>query len=92
VTVVYNRGESDPVSINVDKTGVGELLANGLCKAYGVDGAIRIDGAQGKDVKVFAVNGAAIAQADGKQHMTIAADAGFYIVTIGNQSFKVVVK
>jgi len=92
VSVLYNRGESDTESVLVSFTGLADAVAYNNCNAFGTEGAIQVTGAMGHNVKVYNLNGATILSTEGSDDLTIPADPGFYVVTIGNHAFKVMVK
>lgn len=63
-------------------------------KVYTIDGALMVSGAvDGSAIKVYNLNGANVANGvvmDGTAQVELPADSGIYIVTVGNQSYKVV--
>lgn len=91
VSAVYNRGESKPELTTIGLTGLTSLSAK-QAVAYGLTGKIAVKGAEGMSVEVYTVDGMLVNMAEGQNDMTIAAPAGFYIVTVGNESFKITVR
>lgn len=90
VTVLYNRGESPAVSTvvylsDVDK--VTTLKPN----ATGVAEGIHITRAANLPVNVYSLDGSHLATTVGHEDMVFSIATGFYIVTIGNETFKVIV-
>lgn len=91
VSAVYNRGESLPEVASVQLTSLTSLSAK-AAKAYGLTGMIAVKGAEGMSVEVYTVDGMLVNAAEGRDNMQIAAPAGFYLVNVGNDTFKVTVK
>ncbi|MDE5749189.1 MAG: choice-of-anchor J domain-containing protein, partial [Duncaniella sp.] len=90
VTVLYNRGESPAMSTTVDLSGLGEV-SSFKPKASGLTGGIHIIRAAGMAVNVYSIDGAHIASTVGSEDMVFGIGSGFYIVTIGTETFKVIV-
>lgn len=91
VSAVYNRGESLPELTTIDLTGLTSLSAKSAA-VYGLAGKIAVKGAEGMGVEVYTVDGVLVNMAEGRDDMTIAVPAGFYIVSVGNESFKITVR
>lgn len=69
------------------------LTGAGLVKARGINGGIVVETPAAAEVKVFAVSGALMADSTvAAGTTTLALPAGFYVVTVGEHTFKVVVK
>lgn len=93
VTALFSNGESlacEPVELMVSYSSVGEV--NSGIALRGLRGAIEIDGAEGREVEVFAADGRLVASLHGSGHMNIQLPAGIYVVRIGAASAKVVVR
>lgn len=91
VTAVYNRGESLPELATIDLTGLASISAKSAL-ARGMAGYIDVKGAQGMKVEVFTVDGILVKAANGQDNMQIAVPAGFYLVTVGHDTFKITVR
>lgn len=93
VTVNYAQGESGySNTVTVEPSAV-ENLIDKTPRATGINGAIRISNASGQNVIVSTSDGRIAAQGNVvSDQESIPAAAGVYIVTIGNRSFKVMVK
>lgn len=93
VTVVYDAGES-VYSEGIEfehLSGVGSL-DGGNAAAFGKDGKIAVRNALGKIVSVYSLSGTELYSHAGAQSMEIEAEAGAYIVKIGQKAVKVIVK
>ena len=92
VTVVYADGESAASNVcHVVSTGIGDATV-GQVSVCGGKGVIRIAGAEGRTVRVYATDGRLVATAEGQQSMTIAVTAGQYLVSVGGKTDNVIVK
>lgn len=93
VTAVYDKGESLPS--NVAKvtyvSGIRDIEAGNI-RVTGGNGAIFVGGADGKDVRIYSVNGAMKAQFTAHGDERIAVSAGLYIVNVADATFKVAVR
>lgn len=92
VSVVYNRGESELSNAYSTTTGIEELNSSKLKVETGY-GFIDISNAEDKPVSVFTTDGRLVAKSEGQQQMRInVKSAGCYIVKVGLETTKVVVK
>ena len=70
-----------------------ENIAAGNVVVAGVDGAVVVKGAEGKNVIVSTILGKVVAnEVVSSDNATIAAPAGIVVVSVDGESFKVVVK
>ena len=98
VPVVVNNYESgDEFLINADITGenptANENITAGNVVVAGVNGAVVVKGAEGKNVIVSTILGKVVAnEVVSSDNATIAAPAGIVVVSVDGESFKVVVK
>ena len=98
VPVVVNNYESgDEFVINADVTGenptANEEISAGNVVVAGVNGAVVVKGAEGKNVIVSTILGKVVAnEVVSSDNATIAAPAGVVVVSVDGESFKVVVK
>lgn len=90
VTVLYNRGESPATSTTVELAGVEEVEWF-RPNASGVAGGIHITGAANYRVEVYNLEGSHIVSVVGTNDLIYSINQGFYIVKIGNETFKVIV-
>lgn len=94
VTVVYDKGESkasNVVVINFTATGINDIAA----KASNIsidNNAITIANAEGLNVSVYTADGKAVYNAAGSSLTTIPVKRGMYIVKVGKETLKAVVK
>lgn len=92
VSVVYNRGESELSNVYSATTGIEELHSGKSAVAAG-NGFIAISNAEDKPVSVFTTDGRLVAKAEGQRQMRISVkSAGCYIVKVGHETSKVIVK
>lgn len=89
VAVKYDKGESADATANVETTALEAAYINGPM-ATGLTGCILVTGAEGMAVKVFDAAGMNLYVSEGNGK--IAMQPGVYVVTVGNESFKVIVK
>ena len=76
-----------------DKATANEEIAAGNVVVAGVDGAVVVKGAEGKNVIVSTILGKVVAnEVVSSDNATIAAPAGIVVVSVDGESFKVVVK
>lgn len=92
VSVVYNRGESQLSNSYSTTTGIEELHSGKLAVEAGY-GFIAISNAEDKPVSVFTTDGRLVAKAEGQHQMRVSVKGpGCYIVKVGHETAKVVVK
>lgn len=91
VTAVYKQGESMP-SNHAGVSGVASVGADGR-NVYGGEGEIFVTGLENDVVKVYTVDGKCIASfvADGNE-VSVKADKGQYVVKVGKNAVKVIVR
>lgn len=94
ITVVYNNGESAPSNIaSVVSTGLKAISTSNGFNAAGTKGAILIEGAAGRTVRIFTSGGALVTSLNGKDHMQVVLSSGQYIVSTNlGESRNVVVR
>ena len=95
--VVNNYDLADDFIVNADVTGenptANEEISAGNVVVAGVDGAVVVKGAEGKNVIVSTILGKVVAnEVVSSDNATIAAPAGIVVVSVDGESFKVVVK
>ena len=95
--VVNNYDLADDFIVNADVTGenptANENISAGNVVVAGVDGAVVVKGAEGKNVIVSTILGKVVAnEVVSSDNATIAAPAGIVVVSVDGESFKVVVK
>ena len=95
--VVNNYDLADDFIVNADVTGenptANENITAGNVVVAGVDGAVVVKGAEGKNVIVSTILGKVVAnEVVSSDNATIAAPAGIVVVSVDGESFKVVVK
>ncbi len=93
ITAVYNRGESLPENILLATSGINGVYGDASAPgAIGGRGTIRVLNAEGLAVAIYNVDGMLIDTFAGETDLTVDAQPGFYIVTIGASTFKVAVR
>lgn len=93
VTALYaERGES-PLSNSVvaELNSVADIFA-GSVKVVSAPGAILVNGAAGQQVCVYSVDGRRVADRFASDSERFNLSAGAYVVTVGNKSYKLIVK
>jgi len=95
--VVNNYDLADDFIVNADVTGenptANENISAGNVVVAGVDGAVVVKGAEGKNVIVSTILGKVVAnEVVSSDNATITAPAGIVVVSVDGESFKVVVK
>ena len=92
VTVVYkDKGESAGSNTIDIPLGVG-VIQNGAAGVMAGNGRITVMNADGEYVTVAAINGSVLYSGIANGTLTIPAEAGIYIVKVGNGATKVIVK
>lgn len=94
VTAVYDKGESvysNECTITYDLTGIQGITGNKISVTTG-NGMITVTGAEGLPVKVTTTAGIRIYDAVGQSVTRIPATKGVHLLTIGKETFKVLVK
>ena len=96
VMVVVNgldRGEEFNLAAEKSDPTANENIAAGNVVVAGVDGAVVVKGAEGKNVIVSTILGKVVAnEVVSSDNATIAAPAGIVVISVDGESFKVVVK
>ena len=96
VVVVDKMEDADVFNMNENEEGnptANENIAAGNVVVAGVDGAVVVKGAEGKNVIVSTILGKVVAnEVVSSDNATIAAPAGVVVVSVDGESFKVVVK
>lgn len=93
VTVVYDKGESMPSpKATITVSGLDAALAGQAVEVTGGVGIITVSGAEGVVIDVYTAAGVRTASAEGVGRNSFTVAAGMYIVRVGSQAFKVVVK
>ena len=91
VSAVYDLGESDCVEIG-GFNGIATDVVTGVSVRV-IDGGVRVDGAQGKTIMVFAVDGKQVAaQHKASASETVKLQPGAYIITVDDAKYKFYVK
>ena len=93
----YNDAIRDAEIFNIEATDeeatANETISAGNVVVAGVDGAVVVKGAEGKNVIVSTILGKVVAnEVVSSDNATIAAPAGIVVVSVDGESFKVVVK
>lgn len=94
ITARYSNGESPMTAVDVTvsaKSGISTATAEGV-HVFGNEGCINILGAEGMEVTVCDLSGHIMAGGTMGAETRIAAAQGIYIVTVGETSYKVMVK
>lgn len=94
ITARYAKGESPMTAVDVTvsaKSGISTAAAEGV-HVFGGEGCINILGAEGMEVTVCDLSGRIMAGGTMGTETRIAAAQGIYIVTVGETSYKVMVK
>ena len=92
ISAVYHLGESVPGAVfSPAFNGIEDMLADNI-RIYAEDGAIYINGASGRDIKIFSTDGSMIKSVLGLYSNVISVDKGIYIVKVGKHTAKVIVK
>ncbi len=92
VSPVYQLGEAVPGEPYIALvTGVENTVSDNLA-VYGEEGMIIVKGALGKTIEVFAADGKRLSTVTGLLSNAIAAPQGVYIVKVGENRVKVIVK
>ncbi len=93
VTALYDKGESvgsNVVEVAFRSSSLSEAALAGVL-VNTRKGEITVAGADGLDIRVFAVDGKAVASLRGTSFTTINVPAGVYVVTAGSMTVKVLV-
>ncbi|MDE6831201.1 MAG: hypothetical protein K2J07_00505, partial [Muribaculaceae bacterium] len=88
---LYTVGESSPATLDITYSSADEIATDGL-SIVGGNGEIIIAGAEGRDVKVFAVDSRLVAAVTGADKTVLPLSSGVYIVTVGETTAKVSVR
>lgn len=91
VTAVYDKGESAPAAVSVSMSGLTDIAA-GAVSINVIDGSIVIDGADGKPVAVYAVDGKTIFSSVGEVKTVVPVSSGIYVVMAAETVKKVIAK
>ena len=93
VTKDINEAEHFTMEASDKEATANEEIAAGNVVVAGVDGAVVVKGAEGKNVIVSTILGKVVAnEVVSSDNATIAAPAGIVVVSVDGESFKVVVK
>ena len=96
IVVVSDEADADIFNMNENESSnptANENIATSSVAVAGVDGAIVVKGAEGKNVIVSTILGKVVAnEVVSSDNATIAAPAGIVVVSVDGESFKVVVK
>lgn len=93
VTALYDKGESLPSeSYSTQGSGLADIDSAATCRVRGMQGVIEIECTSASNVAVYGVDGKLLRlfTADGRSHLETA--PGIYLVKVGHQSLKVIVK
>ena len=90
ITALYAEGESLPVDAE-EITAISNSSIN-QARIRTLNGCILVDGAGNQPVRVYSINGITVYDSKDAMQHTIMVDKGFYIVQVGNNSTRVVVK
>ncbi len=91
VSAVYSAGESKTAITGLAYTGLDDLLSETI-SVVGSNGKVIVKGAQGQAVSLFSVDGKMTYAGVAKAYTEIPAFAGVYVATVGNKTYKVLVK
>ena len=92
VTVVYDKGESAYSNVvEVNSSGIAGIGSDGV-RVSAHNGIIMVDGADGRTVRICSTGGSVVSMFIGGQHDEISLHAGIYMVTVGRNTFKVMVR
>lgn len=89
VAVNYNMGVSRAAETYVKNVGLDQLYA-GRQAVYGMKGFMLVVGSEGKTVNAYAADGTNVFSGEGNGRYPM--NPGVYVVTVGNKSYKVLVK
>ena len=93
VTKLINEAEHFTMEASDKEATANEEISAGNVVVAGVDGAVVVKGAEGKNVIVSTILGKVVAnEVVSSDNATIAAPAGIVVVSVDGESFKVVVK
>lgn len=91
VSVLYTAGESSISNdVILETNDVDKVMINPV--VYAANNKIEISNVAGNPVQVCNVNGVIVYSATGENNHTVAVEDGFYIVRIGTQNIKIMVK
>lgn len=92
VTVVYDKGESAYSNIwTAHDSGLDGIAADGV-KVSATTGAVIVEGAAGRTVRIAATDGRTVSSFIGTDRDEVPLTAGIYMVTVGRRTHKVIVK
>lgn len=91
VTAVYREGESAPSEIASVTTGIEEVLASGASIAA-VNGGVMVNGHNGETAYIFTLDGRMVTSMRCAEHSIINVESGVYVVRVGDDVKKVMVK
>lgn len=90
-TAIYGSGESAPSNLSSVTTEVADIIASGVSIAP-VSGGVLVNGYDGEIAAVYSLDGACVASLKCSDHTVISLSAGVYVVKVGNDVKKVLVK
>lgn len=93
VTAVWEEGESNYSNSYeaVYEIGIDNATADNI-EIYATDNAIVVNGAKGNTVSIYSLVGMQIFSCKAEDSTTVSMQQGIYLVKVGNETFKVVVK
>lgn len=92
VTALYSDGESQPVFITGESTGVGSVAEGSAGAISAAAGSVVITGAYDVDALVYTLDGRLAARAACNGVTVVPVDPGFYIVKVGGKVEKILVR
>lgn len=91
VNAIYEQGESNAAFITAHSSTVGSIVENGVA-VYGGYGTIEVVNAADMAVSVATIDGTLLYNGNGSDNLSLRAEAGIYLVKVGDKAYKVTVK
>lgn len=91
VSAVYTEGESPLTTISYG-SGIDSQTKEENVTVYGAEGCIVVNNAAGMSISVYTPDGVRMAMLNGSDNNLIAAERGICLVSVGNKTYKVIVK
>lgn len=93
VTAVYDKGESmGSNSAEISVAGIGEIAAGAKVGVYPGKGFVTVTGADGENLTIYNLAGATVYSNVVSANTTVNLEAGVYLLKVGSQTYKIMIK